>query len=171
VIGGWCPKGRARGGWRHPGTLHARRNALERLSAAHEWNVRDSDAALIVTLGELPGGSRLTVDTAHSLGKPFFVGDLDLYATPEKVLDFVWTHRVRTLNVAGPRESRCRGIRAGLQPRAEGDCGADARSRVHSSPGIVSLVGSTSPSATPFKEQYSTQRRDITCGSYASGRP
>jgi hypothetical protein len=49
---------------------------------------------------------------ARSLGKPLFVERLDLYATAREVGEFVEAHRVRTLNVAGPRESRCPGVHA-----------------------------------------------------------
>jgi len=62
--------------------------------------------------GELSGGSRLTADAARSAAKPLLVGRLDLYGTARAVEEFVEAHRVRTLNVAGPRESRCPGIHA-----------------------------------------------------------
>jgi len=80
--------------------------------AAHEVNVRDSDATLILALGELSGGSRLTADAARSAAKPLLVGRLNLYDTARAVEEFVEAHRVRTLNVAGPRESRWPGIHA-----------------------------------------------------------
>ena len=35
-----------------------------------KWNVCDSDTTLILVLGELSGGSRLTGGTARSLGFP-----------------------------------------------------------------------------------------------------
>jgi hypothetical protein len=112
VISGWCPKGRRA----EDGVIPERYTLVETPSRDYRqrtrWNVRDSDATLILVAGELSGGSRLTANAARSLGKPLFVGDLDLYATPEKVRDFVEMHRVRTLNVAGPRESRCPGIHA-----------------------------------------------------------
>jgi hypothetical protein len=38
--------------------------------------------------------------------------DEHLYATAREVGEFVEAHRVRMLNVAGPRESRCPGIHA-----------------------------------------------------------
>jgi len=75
-------------------------------------NVRDSDATLILALGELSGGSRLTADAARSAAKPLLVGRLNLYDTARAVEEFVEAHRVRTLNVAGPRESRWPGIHA-----------------------------------------------------------
>ena len=77
-----------------------------------KWNVRDSDATLILLLGELSGSSRLTADTARALGKPLLVGRLDLYDTARAVEEFVEAHCVRTLNVAGARELRCPGIHA-----------------------------------------------------------
>lgn len=112
AIGGWCPKGRRA----EDGVIAERYPLVETPSKDYrqrtKWNVRDSDATLILVLGELSGGSRLTAGTARSLGKPLFVGRLDLYATAREVGEFVEAHRVRTLNVAGPRESRCPGIHA-----------------------------------------------------------
>jgi hypothetical protein len=50
--------------------------------------------------------------------KPLLVGRLDLYGTARAVEEFVEAHRVRTLNVAGPRESRCPGfMRHPTRPR------------------------------------------------------
>lgn len=112
AIGGWCPRGRRA----EDGVIAERYPLVETPSKDYrqrtKWNVRDSDATLILVLGELSGGSRLTAGTARSLGKPLFVGRLDLYATAREVGEFVEAHRVRTLNVAGPRESRCPGIHA-----------------------------------------------------------
>lgn len=98
------------------GAIAERYSLVEAPSKRYEqrtrWNVRDSDATLILALGELSGGSRLTADAARSAAKPLLVGRLDLYDTARAVAEFVEAHRVRTLNVAGPRESRCPGIHA-----------------------------------------------------------
>jgi hypothetical protein len=76
-------------------------------------NVRAADATLILNEGELGGGTKLTRDLAKG---QCMVLDLDRM-DPE---DRAWTaHQVRcwleergvkTLNVAGPRESKCLGI-------------------------------------------------------------
>jgi hypothetical protein len=105
AIGGWCPKGRRA----EDGVIAERCPLVETPSKRYEqrtrWNVRDSDATLILALGELSGGSRLTADAARSAAKPLLVGRLDLYGTARAVEEFVEAHRVRTLNVAG-RASR-----------------------------------------------------------------
>ncbi|HUJ00645.1 MAG TPA: putative molybdenum carrier protein [Usitatibacter sp.] len=112
AVGGWCPKGRRA----EDGVIAERYPLVETPSKRYEqrtrWNVRDSDATLILALGELSGGSRLTADAARSAAKPLLVGRLDLYDTARVVEEFVEAHRVRTLNVAGPRESRWPGIHA-----------------------------------------------------------
>ncbi len=112
AIGGWCPKGRRA----EDGVIAERYPLVETPSKRYEqrtkWNVRDSDATLILLLGELSGGSRLTAETAQALAKPLLVGQLDLYDTARAVEEFVEVHRMRTLNVAGPRESGWPGIHA-----------------------------------------------------------
>lgn len=72
--------------------------------------MRDADATVVLILGELAGGSRFTAEVAAKLGKPCLVAGLDLYAAGDRVAEFLEARGVRTLNVAGPRESRCPGI-------------------------------------------------------------
>jgi hypothetical protein len=71
-------------------------------------NVRDSDATLIITHGELHGGSRFTRDVAEETGKPFMHVDLeklphDLALT--MIREWLEPLEGERLNVAGPRES------------------------------------------------------------------
>ncbi len=68
--GGWCPFGR----WAEDGAIGVRyplRETPERKpSQRTEWNIRDSDGTLIVSLAKrLIGGTRLTDDLAKSLAK------------------------------------------------------------------------------------------------------
>jgi sugar/nucleoside kinase (ribokinase family) len=67
--------------------------------------VRDSDGTLIVSRAKrLTGGSALTARVAARLGQPCLHvhpgGD-----DPAAIRDFLERHRIRTLNVAGPRAS------------------------------------------------------------------
>jgi hypothetical protein len=76
-------------------------------------NVEDSDGTLIVNLGELDGGTWETLVFAQELGKPHQVVQLDLGVSAETVEGIVaWLrrHDVKTLNMAGPRESKRPGI-------------------------------------------------------------
>lgn len=113
--GGWCPRGRRA----EDGPIPARYPLRETPSADYpvrtRWNVRDSDATLILRLGPADRGTALTARLAAGLGRPLL--DLDLSATPEAealaaARAWVEACRVRVLNVAGPRESRCPGAHA-----------------------------------------------------------
>jgi hypothetical protein len=107
--GGWCPRGRRtedgvvpeRYGLREtPGTGYLKRT---------EWNVRDSDATLIFTMDDrLDGGSKRTALFAEALGKPWLHVRPGVH--PKFVARFLARHRVRTLNVAGKRESAASGV-------------------------------------------------------------
>jgi hypothetical protein len=110
--GGWCPAGRVA----EDGVIDARYPLRETPSAdpgeRTEWNVRDSDATLILTSSTPSPGTELTVETARRLGKPLYTFHA---GSPEDVGMFrrwLQVYRVRTLNVAGPRESEAPGIYA-----------------------------------------------------------
>ena len=110
--GGWCPAGR----WAEDGPIGARYPLRETPSAdpaqRTEWNVRDSDATLILTSGAESGGTALTREIARRLGKPvctFHAGALEDAGAFRRWLQVA---NARTLNVAGPRESEAPGIHA-----------------------------------------------------------
>jgi hypothetical protein len=109
-VGGWCPKGRKA----EDGFVPRRYPLKETPSGSYvqrtTWNARDSDATVVLVLGELEGGSLFTTQVAAKLGKPCLVADLELYKAAEIVADFLDAQRVRILNVAGPRESKQPGI-------------------------------------------------------------
>ena len=73
-------------------------------------NVEDSDGTLIITRGLPVGGTKETINWACKLSKPYrivdFKDDIDLSA----ICMWVKTSKIRVLNVAGPRESKCPGI-------------------------------------------------------------
>jgi hypothetical protein len=112
-VGGWCPAGRRA----EDGAIPERYPLVETPSLKYPqrtaWNVRDSDATLIVTLGELDSGSKLTADIARRTGKPCIVASLDSYPRLIALAEILPMGRPEVvLNVAGPRESRRPGIYA-----------------------------------------------------------
>lgn len=73
------------------------------------WNVRDSDGTLILVSEAPVGGTALTVREARRHRKPL------LQEAPKKdvigeIRQWIDTHTIETLNVAGPRESEAPGI-------------------------------------------------------------
>ena len=74
------------------------------------WNVRDSDATLILNQGELVGGTALTRECAESCNRPCLVLTLGDADTVDSARQWLAKHGVRVLNIAGPRESKRPGI-------------------------------------------------------------
>lgn len=112
VCGGWCPLGRRS----EDGVIDARYSLQETPTRDYpqrtEWNVRDSDATLILTHGKPDGGTALTRRLARAYKKPCKVIDFQKSEFPEVVAAWLVEHGVQTLNVAGPRESSQPGIGA-----------------------------------------------------------
>jgi Circularly permutated YpsA SLOG family len=123
--GGWCPKG----GWAEdlpdpPGLLpkypHLKETPLPHPLQRAEWNVRDSDATLIITDSE---GIAVSVGTsrgqywARQHGKPVLVIDATKPDAAQRAAAWVKAQQQRfgvdmTLSIGGPRESEAPGIYA-----------------------------------------------------------
>lgn len=108
--GGWCPKGRRAEDGRIPPRYAVIETPSRDYAQRTRWNVRDSDATLIISRSAtLTGGSGYTRRCAEELGQPWLhvhPGSDD----PTLIKAFFERHRVKTLNVAGPRESTEPGI-------------------------------------------------------------
>jgi hypothetical protein len=113
-IGGWCPAdGRAEDLREPPGvrTLFPELRPTPSADPAQRtrWNVRDSDATLVLVRGEAESpGTQATVVAAVDLGKPHLVADVQDVAAVRAWLATLPAGTV--LNVAGPRESQAPGI-------------------------------------------------------------
>jgi hypothetical protein len=109
-VGGWCPRGRrAEDGVidaRYPLTQTPSRDYRQRTA----WNVRDSDGTLVLCCGEPVGGTAYTLEKAAQFQKPCCLQRLEMGADPEAVRRWLQVHRLRVLNVAGPRESTEPGV-------------------------------------------------------------
>ncbi|MCX7817908.1 MAG: putative molybdenum carrier protein [Kiritimatiellae bacterium] len=105
--GGWCPRGRRAEDGVIPARYPLRCVAGGRAERTRA-NVRDSDGTLILHDGRIAGGTRLTLQTARRLGRPLLVLNLER-ARPASALRelrrWLAKHRIRRLNVAGPRAS------------------------------------------------------------------
>jgi Circularly permutated YpsA SLOG family len=123
---GWCPNG----GWAEdfpipPGVLVRYPHLVETPSALPRqrtaWNVRDSNATLIILRGKTDAspGTEFSQFCADVLFlKPFYVADLSSTAASEKTRTWLATAMCSAsappfiVNIAGPRESEAPGIYA-----------------------------------------------------------
>jgi hypothetical protein len=109
-IGGWCPKGRRS----EDGTVPAKYPLKETISSFYlertEFNVRDSDGTLILTLdGAKSPGTLQTIKIAQRRGMPLTC--MEINTTPQICLiEWLNKYKIQTLNVAGPRESKFPGV-------------------------------------------------------------
>lgn len=108
--GGWCPAGRLAEDGRLDPCYPLTETPDERYDQRTEWNVRDSDGTLILNTGKLEGGSLYTKEMADRHGKTCLVVDLDEDHALQSAVDFIETHSIKVLNLAGPRESKRPGI-------------------------------------------------------------
>jgi hypothetical protein len=111
AIGGWCPRGRSAEDGAISERYPLRETGTDDPAERTRFNVRDSDATLVLTLGAPDPGTRLTVDIARELERPLGVFDVAI-AKPADLRDWLAATRPRRLNVAGPRESNAPGIYA-----------------------------------------------------------
>jgi hypothetical protein len=110
--GGWCPAGRRA----EDGPIDPRYPLRETPSAdpaqRTEWNVRDSDGTLLLGSAADSPGTRLTQDVARRFGRPVYAARLDDAADADAFRGWLSIHKIRALNVAGPRESESPGAYA-----------------------------------------------------------
>ena len=113
--GGWCPRGRLAEDGVIPQRYRLRETPLSDYAQRTGWNVRDSEATLILHRGALTGGTELTRRLAESMGRPCRCVDLATAPDPRESAAWIRQRAPSKLNIAGPRESQHPGI--GLQAR------------------------------------------------------
>lgn len=116
--GGWCPKG----GWAEdmpdpPGLLAHYPELRETPSAEPaertRWNVRDSDATLVIVDNRgaiVSAGTELALDVAERLGRPAIVLDVADNDSTFRLREWLAAIGPDVLGVGGPRESEAPGI-------------------------------------------------------------
>ena len=106
--GGWAPKGRLAEDGVIPSHYHVTEASSGKYGRRTELNVMDADGTLIISHGELSGGSLLTQKLAEKYGKPCLHIDLNHAPEFQATLDIAhWIRhsRIGVLNIAGPRAS------------------------------------------------------------------
>ncbi|KTD39114.1 putative molybdenum carrier [Legionella nautarum] len=117
-IGGWCPKG----GLDENGSCildvypSLKETSTTNPDERTKLNIQDSDGTLIIVptwpLAEkIKDGTRLSIEYAQKLGKPYLVIRLDKKNNASaKLKEWVEAQNIHILNIAGPRESSSPGI-------------------------------------------------------------
>jgi hypothetical protein len=107
---GWCPRGRPAEDGTIPRLYRLTETPSRKYSQRTEWNVRDSDATVVFSItAETAGGTALTLSVARRLEKPWLHLAHDVSSIAEsaaRLAAFLDEHRVRRLNIAGPRASQ-----------------------------------------------------------------
>jgi hypothetical protein len=106
--GGWLPKSRKAEDGPVPARYHLKEMPTESYPARTEANVADSDGTLIITHGELKGGSRLTREFALKHRKPHLHIDLNVLRGDDvlfAIINWIMENHIAVLNVAGSRAS------------------------------------------------------------------
>ena len=109
--GGWCPRGRRSEDGRVPDCYALTETTTDDYRERTRLNIQDAHGTLILTVGKPSGGTLLTL--RECAVRPHSVIDLaraDAFSVGA-VREWLRTAMPgRTLNVAGPRESKCPGV-------------------------------------------------------------
>ena len=96
-----------------PHRYHLKETHSSEYSERTEKNILAADATLIIVREEpLTGGTALTLELAHTHSRPVLVvcEKENLKEAASQTVQFLKRYSVKTLNVAGPRESEAPGL-------------------------------------------------------------
>ena len=111
LSGGYCPKGRKCEDGLIPEKYPLKETVTSDYQERTEMNVIHSDGTLILFMGyELEGGTLYTKKLAEKYKKPFLILHMDEKHGKKFFNEWISENNISALNVAGPRESKCRGI-------------------------------------------------------------
>lgn len=110
--GGWCPMGRIAEDEFIPTRYALRQTDTKNYAQRTEKNLLLADGTLILFRAVLSGGTYLTYQLCKQHSRPMLPIDLAGGYKPEEIRVWLARQSIRTLNVAGPRESMSPGIAA-----------------------------------------------------------
>ncbi|VAX38310.1 hypothetical protein MNBD_PLANCTO02-1652, partial [hydrothermal vent metagenome] len=97
--GGWVPAGRIAEDGLVDDCYPLQETPSSKYTQRTSWNVRDSDGTLILSWGELTGGTAKTYLIATQLPRPCYVVDLSLEPDTSFVQEWLALHAITTLNI------------------------------------------------------------------------
>jgi len=107
--GGWIPKGRLTENGPLPQNYQLKETSTSNYSERTEKNVMDTDGTLIISRGQLTGGSEYTREMAQKHIRPWLHIDLNktsAFHAVSSINKWISENEVGILNVAGPRASK-----------------------------------------------------------------
>jgi hypothetical protein len=107
--GGWIPKGRLTENGMLDNKYRLKEMDTHNYNKRTEQNVIDSDGTLIISHGNLTGGSDYTRDMALRHDRPLLHIDLNKTLSSKgagRIRSWIAEHDIKVLNVAGPRASK-----------------------------------------------------------------
>jgi Circularly permutated YpsA SLOG family len=107
--GGWVPKGRRTERGPLPAKYQLKEMSTDSYPKRTEQNVMHSDGTLIISHGELTGGSEYTKQLAEKHDKPWVHVDakkVSVEAAVQLIRAWINGSQIKVLNVAGPRASK-----------------------------------------------------------------
>lgn len=106
--GGWCPAGRLDEFGRIPDRYPVVELEHGGFTERTLQNVKDSDGTVVISFGDLIGGTEQTVQFCVELQRTHQIIDASRITAEEAanlIANFVRQHKIGILNVAGPRQS------------------------------------------------------------------
>lgn len=109
-IGGYVPRGRLSEDGQVPDKYPMTETRSKDYKSRTKLNILESDGTLVINIGPLKTGTALTARIAHELNKPLMIVQLDQGFQIIAVIKWLNENQIKTLNIAGPRESKIPGI-------------------------------------------------------------
>ncbi len=110
--GGFCPRGRKSERGTIPYRYPVSEIESEEYTDRTKKNVLESDGTLIIRDStEAQGGVLDTMNLCTQFSKPYLIVDISEEFTDKKVIQWISLNKIKTLNIAGNRESINPGIR------------------------------------------------------------
>ncbi|TVQ32742.1 MAG: molybdenum cofactor carrier [Phycisphaeraceae bacterium] len=110
---GWAPRGRLAEDGPIPERYPLKETPDDDVEQRTEWNVRDADGLLILTLGPTDIGTDHAARCAESAAKPILFIDMERMSASDAADEIIeWSNwrGLSAINIAGPRESSSPGV-------------------------------------------------------------
>lgn len=109
-VRGWCPKGRRAEDGQISNKYPLTETESEDYSQRTEWNIRDSQAILILLMSTRDKGTDYAVNKGKEMKKHVKEVDISTDKNLAELFSWIVENKIERLNISGPREGNCPGI-------------------------------------------------------------